>query len=261
MSNEPKKTEVGATSQSEPKVSIDQAQSRKNAEDRRVQKRAAKEQQRLNLWRSRVHLVREARDRFALKNYAHAVTSYERYLRVLEIVYEAKPNEIKVSSFNNSARQKEMVVIVGAYWDMVRVYDMSPRFKKRLDQCAEKLAEFLPFTPIYSELLKKIEEYKKVAKNKDVFERVLKAARKKKGRCFIATATFEDSAHPTVVTLQNYRDKVLLSHVWGRAFTQIYYVVSPPIADVIENSPVLKKMTRVSLEKMAKRINQKYNLK
>jgi hypothetical protein len=154
-------------------------QSRKNAEEKRQAKKALKEQQRLSLWRSRVNLIREARDRFSMKDYANSVSAYEKYFRVLEIIYEAKPNELKVSSFNNSARQKEMVVIVGAYWDMVRIYDMSPRFKNRLEQCAEKISEFLPFTPIYGEVLKKIEDYKKVAKNKDVFEKILKNAKKK----------------------------------------------------------------------------------
>src|SRR5436190_1279428 len=76
---------------------------KQSSEERRQAKRIAKEQQRLNLWRSRVHLVREARDRFMVKDFPGAVVAYEKYFRVLEIIYEAKPNAIEVQFFNNSA--------------------------------------------------------------------------------------------------------------------------------------------------------------
>lgn len=234
---------------------------KQSSEERRQAKRIAKEQQRLNLWRSRVHLVREARDRFLIKDFPGAVVAYEKYFRVLEIIYEAKPNEIQVAFFNNSARAKELVVIASAYWDLVRIYDQSSRFGPRLQQCADKLSEFLPHTPIYGELLRKIEEYKKNAKNKEVFEALIKKAKKKKGRCFIATAAFEDPDHPTVLTLREYRDQILLPKTSGRMFTDLYYQVSPPIAELLDRSAWLRNFARHRLEQTAQRLRQKYNLK
>lgn len=234
---------------------------KQSSEERRQAKRIAKEQQRLNLWRSRVHLVREARDRFLIKDYPGAVVAYEKYFRVLEIIYEAKPNEIQVGFFNNSARAKELVVIASAYWDLVRIYDQSSRFGNRLAQCADKLAEFLPYTPIYGELLRKVEEYKKVAKNKDVFEKIIKNAKKKKGRCFIATAAFEDPYHPTVVSLSLFRDQVLATNPWGRAFTAAYYRLSPPLASLLDHSEYLRSTTRSLLFKITEVLLSKYNLK
>lgn len=230
-------------------------------EEKRSARRAVKEQQRLNLWRSRVHLVKDARDRFSIKDFSGSVVSYEKYFRVLEIIYEAKPNEIKVEFFNNSARAKELVVITSAYWDMVRIYDQSPRFAQRLNQCADKLAEFLPYTPIYMELIRKIEEFKKVAKNKDVFEQIIKKARKKKGRCFIATAAFEDTSHPTVVTLTQFRDEILLNSLAGKRFVDFYYKLSPPVASLVERVPVLKYTAQKALIKLASELSKKYNLK
>ncbi len=244
-----------------PQAPPDKAALKQAADDRRQAKRVAKEQQRLNLWRSRVHLIKEARERFAMKDFPGAVVAYEKYFRVLEIIYEAKPNEIQVSFFNNSARAKELVVIASAYWDMVRIYDQSARFHQRLTQCAEKLAMFLPFTPIYGELLRKVEDYKKSAKNKDVFDRILKQARKKKGRCFIATAAFEDPLHPTVVTLTKFRDEILITHGFGKAFIKVYYKVSPPVADILDHSELLKSVTRKSLSSVARHLTRKYNLK
>jgi hypothetical protein len=224
-------------------------------------KRIAKEQHRLNLWRSRVHLIREAREQFAIKNYPAAVVAYEKYFRVLEIIYEVKPNEIQASHFNNSARSKELVVIASALWDLMRIYDQSPRFSKRLEQCAIKLSEFLPLTPIYGEIARKIEEFKKGAKNKDKFDLVTKMARKGKRRCFIATAAFQDADAPTVQILSLYRDNILEQSPLGRRFTKLYYHVSPPVAGILDQSQILRNLTRQALSSLAGHLNKKYSLK
>jgi hypothetical protein len=224
-------------------------------------RRIAKEQHRLNLWRSRVHLIREARDRFSMKDFPGAVVAYEKYFRVLEIIYETKPNEIKVSHFNNSARSKEMVVIASAYWDLMRIYDQSKRFNKRLDQCAEKLGEFLPFTPVYAEISRKIEEYRKVAKNREAFEKVIVLARKSKKRCFIATAAFESPDAPPVIILSRFRDQILAKHVWGRVFIQCYYFISPATADLLDLSPRLRGFTRRLLSPLAQLVDRRFSLK
>src|SRR6202012_2726097 len=129
----------------------------------------------------------------------------------------------------------ELVVIASAYWDLIRIYDQSKRFQKRFEQCIEKLGEFLPFTPIYAEIIRKIEDYKKIAKNKDAFDRIIKLAHKGKKRCFIATAAYESPDAADVVALAQFRDKILLKHAWGRAFTQAYYSFSPKVAEVLDH--------------------------
>ncbi|MDZ4678237.1 MAG: CFI-box-CTERM domain-containing protein [Oligoflexia bacterium] len=224
-------------------------------------RRIAKEQQRLNLWRSRVHLIREAREQFAIKNFPAAVVAYEKYFRVLEIIYEVKPNEIQATHFNNSARSKELVVIASAYWDLMRIYDQSPRFSNRLEQCAVKLSEFLPLTPIYGEILRKIEDYKKSAKNKDKFDLVAKMSTKGKRRCFIATAAFQDADAPTVVILSNFRDNILEQSPLGRKVTKLYYRMSPPVAEILDQSAILRNITRGALVSIAGHLDKKYSLK
>ena len=224
-------------------------------------KRIAKEQHRLNLWRSRVHLIREARERFAIKDFPGAVVNYEKYFRVLEIIYEVKPNEIKAAHFNNSARSKELVVIASAYWDLMRIYDQSKRFIKRLEQCADKLGEFLPYTPMYAEIIRKIDDYRKVAKNKEAFDKVVKIAGKNRKRCFIATAAFESPSAPTVELLTKYRDEVLERDLLGRAFARLYYFSSPPVAKVLDQSEILRKITRKALVRLAQKLDEKYSLK
>jgi hypothetical protein len=223
-------------------------------------RRAGKEASRLNLWRRRVDIMRDARDRFANKDFSGAVVSYEKYLRVIEMIYDVKPNQLKVTFFNNTARAKELVLITSTYWDLIRIYDQSDRFSTRFQQCAEKLVEFLPFTPMYHELVNRIQDHKKIAKHKDVFQKIYKQVQKKKKRCFIATAAFQTPEDPHVKILCSYRDRILNQNWAGKTFTRAYYVLSPPVAQVLDHSPFLRAVARKALTRLTSHLDLKYNL-
>ena len=60
--------------------------------------------------------------------------------------------------------------------------------------------------------------------------------------CFIATAVMGDENDPNVVILRAYRDQVLLPSSLGRTFVKFYYRVSPPIANIISKSNILRKI-------------------
>lgn len=59
--------------------------------------------------------------------------------------------------------------------------------------------------------------------------------------CFIATATYGSGNEWQVQALRDYRDDVLLQHWYGRAFVDMYYAFSPPVADFIRDKEYLKK--------------------
>lgn len=65
--------------------------------------------------------------------------------------------------------------------------------------------------------------------------------------CFIATAAWGSWMHPHVVSLRRFRDEVLMPIAPGRAFVAAYYRYSPPVADLIEEYPLLRAATRAAL--------------
>jgi len=67
---------------------------------------------------------------------------------------------------------------------------------------------------------------------------------KSKSGCFIATACYGDYNSEEVLVLREFRDNVLLNSLVGRVFVKFYYLISPPIANIIEKSSILKTFIR-----------------
>jgi hypothetical protein len=64
------------------------------------------------------------------------------------------------------------------------------------------------------------------------------------GGCFIATAAFGSAMAPEVERLREFRDSCLLTNGPGRAFVDLYYRFSPPVADFISASDELRQIVR-----------------
>lgn len=211
----------------------------------------AKEQNRIMLWRNRVQLVKQAKQYLAQKNFSDAAVAYEKYLRVLEIIYETKPSELSPDLFKNQARAQEMTVITGVYWDLMRIYDTHPTYKERQHKAAEKLAEFVRFTPIFPHIMRKAEAQVRSAKNPDAFNRFLRLSNSKRPRCFIATAAFDGYHHPVIWHLCDFRDDFLRNSRAGRRMIALYYRHSPRLARWLDEHPSWKPATRKVLRFIA----------
>jgi Divergent InlB B-repeat domain len=67
------------------------------------------------------------------------------------------------------------------------------------------------------------------------------------GGCFIATAAYGAPMAEEIGILREFRDEYLLTGTLGRALVGIYYRVSPPIAEFIDEHPSLKPVVRAGL--------------
>ena len=210
--------------------------------------RDQREKSKMMVWKNRVHLIKNARTMMQQKAYSEAAVQYEKYLRVLEVVYNLKKGELSPAVFNNSSRSKELTVIASVYWDLVRIYDTSPRYGDRMQNAATKLAQFLQFSPIYPDILKKAETFAKTAKNPAIMRNFLRATKVRRGPCFIATAVFYDSPWAIELSLlRRFRDQVLRPYWLGRQLIWFYYRFSPPLASWLRDHPLPSRWLRVLL--------------
>ncbi len=67
------------------------------------------------------------------------------------------------------------------------------------------------------------------------------------GMCFIASAAYGTPVAEEVQILRGFRDEYLLTNTLGQGLVDIYYGISPPIADFISDHPGLKPIVRAGL--------------
>jgi hypothetical protein len=207
----------------------------------------AREQRKLVLWKSRVNLVKRARANMEARSYSEAAASYEKYIRVIEVVFDAKPGELTPEQFKDSARTQELTLVASVYWDLLRIYDTNEKYSERQSLSAKKLAQFLPFTPIYPDILKKAEVFSKSARNPSLVRSFLKSATSTKARCFIATSAFQSDGAIEVQQLRLWRDLDLRNHFLGNTAISAYERLSPPVAEFLDLFPGLKPVVRLAL--------------
>jgi hypothetical protein len=207
----------------------------------------AREQKKLMLWKSRVNLIRKARSCMGQKMFSDAAVGYEKYIKVLELVFEVPAGSLHPEQFKDSARTQELTIVASAYWDLLRIYDTSPKYKDRQMSAANKLALFLRFTPIYPDIIRKAEIFLKQAKNPEVVKHFLKIAKEEKGKCFIATSAFNSPDATEVTVLRQFRDESLLASKIGTRFVNAYYLISPYFARFLDKTPWLKPPVRACL--------------
>lgn len=213
-----------------------------------LQQERAKEQHRLQLWKSRVQLIKRARTMMSEKNFSEAAVSYEKYIKILEIVFGCKKGELLTPEmFKDNARTSELTVVASVYWDLLRIYDSSDRYADRQTIAARQLAAFVRFTPIFPDIIKKAEIFAKQAKNPGAVKSFLRASAKQRPRCFVATAAFESPLAIEVQILRFWRDRSLRSTALGRTGIRLYYRHSPRIARFLDKHPALKPLTRAIL--------------
>ncbi len=218
----------------------------------------AKEERKIKLWKSRTSLVRQGHAQMAHQHFSEAAISYEKYLKLLEICFDCPPGGLKPELLKEAAKTAELTVICGVYWDLVRVYDSSKKYGDRQKLAARQLALFVPYTPIFPDILKRAKIFQRQARHPEVIKAFLNAANKKRARCFIATSAFSSSATPEILFLRHFRDQRLKSHTWGRRFVLIYYRFSPAVACFLDRHDYMKPFVRAVLRFVIKCVSLFY---
>lgn len=212
-----------------------------------------------NLWKNRLTLIRHARNLLALREYAEAAICYEKYLKIIEYIYEKKRAEFTAGLFKETPR--EVTLVVGALWSLVEIYDMHPNYQQKQEDAATKLGELMSYTNLFTSIVKRASVKKKHGKNPRAYKILLKAAHISGSKCFIASAAFPDRQHPTVRRLQAFRDQVLVHNRIGRSFVRSYYTHSPALAYRLRYNRPLRAVLRFVLPGLAAGLTKIFRLK
>jgi hypothetical protein len=219
-----------------------------------------KEIQRSELWKNRTNFVRQGRALMKQKAFSKSALAYEKYLRILELIFKVGSGQLTPDLLHKEGRSKEITVITSVYWDLLRIYDTSTQYKERQEKAAKKLAQFSPHSAAYRDVVKRAENFAKRAKNKSAVDLYLRNVRLTRPRCFIATSVFEDGLCREVRTLRCFRDQELRCRRLGRHWVFFYYRLSPPLARWLDRQPTARTALRPLLRGLAWLLAHTFNL-
>ena len=96
--------------------------------------------------------------------------------------------------------------------------------------------------------------------NKEAKELLAKINNEKpKSSCFIATAAYGTPFAEEIDVLRNWRDDFLAESYLGQKFIKMYYSLSPPVANNINNSETKKRIVRITLNPIVKILEGNYS--
>lgn len=203
-----------------------------------------------NMWKNRLALIKQARSFMARNEHADAAICFEKYLKIIQYVYEKDFADIKASLFSEHPR--EVTVICSALWSLVEIYDLHSNYQQKQEICAAKLGELLPYTNLFANLAKQAAIKVRHARNPQAYRLLLQKANIKTGNCFIASIAFENRNDPTLVLLRQFRNQVLATNGPGRSFIRLYYSYSPGIANRLQHFSAVKSFLQKTLPPLAK---------
>lgn len=217
-----------------------------------------KEESKMKLWKSRIGLLKRGRALMKKRAFGEAIVSYEKYIKILELVFDVSEEGLRPELFKERMATKELTIITSVYWDLLRVYDTNEKYRTRMISTSTKLIQFAPFTPIALDIVKRAESYKKQARNSDIFKNLIRQLMYKKNHCFIATSVFEDPKDWHYIdALRKFRGEVLLQTSQGRLFVSIYYKYSPKVAMFLDKFEYFKTPIRWVLKLITNQITQR----
>lgn len=216
----------------------------------------SREQQKMDLWKNRVALFKNGQALMKQKKYTEAALIYEKYLKVLEIVFDVQKGDVlRPQMFNKSGRTKELTVVASIYWDLLRIYDLSSKYNVKQISAAHQLASFAPYTPIFADIMRRAQHFIHRANNPGAVKQFIEQSSLEKPRCFVATAAFGDPRAIEVQILRVWRDQYLNSHQLGKWFVSSYYRISPYMVMLLEKFPSMKLPVKFCLRMMIWIIN------
>lgn len=196
----------------------------------------------------RITVAKNGREMFLSKDYVGAAKKYNEYLGILaelhdlENIYELSP-----SMFDGQADLTEMLLISHVYWELARVYEMTPKLQKAFDKSLKQFVRFTvnqPYQVLNSEMLRKyIKSNKKRSRQIQALDKAYSQIHIQSKKCFVSTMAFGNN-HWVTRELRRFKSSRLKGRL-GVHITGLYYRSSAGLVSALERRPLRKKFSIV----------------
>ncbi len=183
----------------------------------------------------RIDIARTGLKEYEKRKYGDAAKSFHLYLKVLEEWKDVGSEGLMPAHFDAKKDAAELVLIVGVYWDLAKLYDrtQSERKQDEFKKCLNKYVIFAKNTPMEGICAESLRKY--ISNEKPLHKKDFQEAYKRLGGkdCFVASELTGYVSSGTVENLRFFRDEKLLPSKAGRVFVRSYYSVGPWIARLV----------------------------
>lgn len=194
-------------------------------------------------WQQRFSIVKLGKEAFSSGDYATTIKRYNEFLKILADLHETDIMSLTPDMFDEETGVSEMLLVSQVYFELARVYDLSPQMEEHLDNCLKQFVLFTvnrKYQVVNAEMLRKLLKSKKF-KNKERFEAAYKQILVESKRCFVATYAFDED-HTVTASLRNFKAEKLSKSKLGLWCIQMYYRISPILISTLEKNKFLEKL-------------------
>ncbi|MBL7665371.1 MAG: hypothetical protein JNM93_09570 [Bacteriovoracaceae bacterium] len=184
--------------------------------------------------------VKQAKEAQKSGNFLQAVKKYHEYLKVLSDLHECDPYKLKPSYFNRDNNVAEMFLISQVYWELTKMYDLTPKLQPQFMSCLKQFIFFsnnMPYQIVNAEIMRRFIKRGKL-NNVSAYQEAYNSIYIASKSCFIATECFGD-LHPTTERIRHFK-ALLMNYTFGVNFVHFYYRISPTFIDWLRARPRLR---------------------
>lgn len=189
----------------------------------------------------RITIAKHGREMYLSKDYVGATQKYHEYLSILaetqqvDDIYQLSP-----AKFDPKSDMTEMLLISHIYWELSKVYEMTPKLQKAFEKCLKQFVRFTinqPYQVLNSEVLRKyIKKNKQKSRQIGALEAAYSQIQVGSKKCFVASFAFGEN-HWVTTSLRRFKTN-WLSGSRGAKTVGLYYRISSPLVSWLELRPM-----------------------
>lgn len=193
----------------------------------------------------RITIAKAGREAFLEKKYVHASKHYHEYLTILAERYQkANYYQLGPELFDPEKEMTEMLLVSQVFWDMSRIYEMTPKLSQAFHKCLNQFVRFTinqQYQVLNAEMLRKyIKKNKKRSTQISSLEKAYSQIFIESKKCFIATHSLGET-HPVTGELRLFKQK-LQTRSCGPKLIEIYYRISSPLVEFLNKKPLFSRI-------------------